>query len=278
MQAEENIRLLTAHELQAMLLQIFEDYRNSRKPSFLIDKPAAVPVLHSDDELADEAQDAPKSTPGVLGTIGSFFKSVAVLAIEHGTRKHSTLTKFITEEMADILNQRGASPLKVMTDLTILYHGLRLYMLTRHSVTLSPLLDNVNQMIWPYKGADRRQFVYKQVVFGQNSEIRISKDNFVFLNIFKSQIERARDLISHSTTLSDKSHTSGLRNPANPLFADNMPEWQYRCSEVGSNGSNDVDIAPEAWMGDAYSAFLSNEAPRAEVAATAPNRNFADVD
>jgi hypothetical protein len=267
---ERQLKLLTALELQQILLQIFEDYRNSRKPGFLIDKPVTDAPVHSDDEFFYESQDEPKSTHGVFSTVGSFFKSAAALAFEHGTRKHSTLTKFITEEVADILNQRGASALKIMTDLTILFQGLQLHMRSTHSVTLSPLLDNVNRMIWPYKGRED-----SRIVFDLDSQIRISKDYFDFLYRFKFQIDRARKLISHNTTLSDKSNTAGLRNPVNPLFAVDHPEWQYRCSEVGSY---DEHKAPAAWMGEAYRAFLSNDAPLVNDAERAPNSNYRGID
>lgn len=276
-QAAAPFPLLTPEDLYQLLLSKFKIYKEHNKPEFFIDKVAP----HQDNDLHNPNNaDQAAASSGLAASLGSFLKSTVSRALEY-REKHTTLTDFFSEEMANIINAKDLSQLKKMTDLVILFHGLEAYLARTNSTELRALMNGVAARIWPCPA--NANIIEHPVHYGtlgpndvvqiittklgdckETEEISISRDEAIFMSRFYTQIQRACHLISHNTSIISKQQNAKTR--ANPLLC--PEEFDYYCREPNSPANQEVN-RPTAWMSEAYGAILSN---------TIPDGNYPGVD
>jgi hypothetical protein len=158
--------LLTPRNFYQNFLELIEDYEQNKQFDFLKTTPVpeaapirvAAPVENNNNVEGDanalgelDWDVRPPAVRPQQSSFGAFWTSVkkaAAKATAYKTAVHSPLIKFVAAEMQDILRQEG-EPIKKMTDLTILFHGLHCYVMTAtHSKELRDLLETLNRKIW----------------------------------------------------------------------------------------------------------------------------------
>ncbi len=201
----------TPVQLRDLLVSTFAEYRDKNMPA----------------NLKEDSQMAAVPTSN-LGWGAYFKRGIATMAsvAASKTRTHAVVTQFIEMEMTLLLSQKSASAIKTMTDMTILFYGLREYIRSRSSTDLKPILLNIQ--IWP-KG------YHCQALFQER---------------FKAQIICAKELISANTTLWDKAKCEKARYQNNTSQPIDIP---YGSAEIGDHGD-----LPTASMGDEYNQYLAH--------------------
>lgn len=269
-----NEDLLTPVSLHHLMLAQFERYRNQKKPQLLKDN-SSVPAMAEAHDFAPEFEEPPKSAFNKAGEYAGFFlKKAASEVYEYAICTHTSLTKFVEKEMESILLQ-SASAAKKMTDLTILFYGLHAYIATRKSVDLRKLLDEVDKRLWegtPLTQIRNRRVAIKldengeqrrgtaEVVIDEQPLYNMREDRMEFRSVFRIQIENAKNLISHNTTLIDKALNGEIVARVSSMIRNTQPvEWPYRSLEQGKIIAQGE---PNAWMGSTYQKFLGRLSER----------------
>jgi hypothetical protein len=252
-QPNEIIPLMTPASLQSKLQEQFKIYRNYRK-------------VEGERSKLKALQEAPElATTSSL--IATFFKTTAIDLTSKISPTHSLLTKWVEKMMADILAQK-ASPLKKMTDLTILLRALIVYISeTRHSKELSHLCKSVYNDLWHGTPDDQK---------GEKN------DRDQFENRFTAEIKAMHKFID-TAYLSSLTEVS-VNGPCGCSKCSNKIQTMLtatRSSEIFTNKwlllhNITPDNPPEASLGATYDNFLepSQEIYRPVVANDNNSRAF----
>lgn len=153
--ADNDETLLTPVKLLELLSQEIDHYLDLNKPQILLDS-AETPAANVAEPAAQKSsQESKSSSTRFFGSIKTFIKEKAALAIEHTFSTHATTIKFVREQMQEILRQEG-SALKKMTDITILFYGLCSYISTRNSVNLHNALLKIEHLLWAHVPFERK--------------------------------------------------------------------------------------------------------------------------